>query len=53
LFWWCVWTGTGVAAVEGLSQLTKADTVFIQKQEKVTKSFLGSTTAVNGICTRE
>jgi len=43
--------GTGIAAVDGLSNLTKADSVFIQKQEKITKSFLASTTAVNGICT--
>ena len=49
---WLVWTGTGIAAVDGLSNLTRADTVFIQKQEKITKSFLASTTAVNGICTR-
>jgi len=43
--------GTGVAAVQGLSQLTKADTVFIQKQEKISKSFFSATTAVNGLCT--
>ena len=43
--------GTGVAAVQGLSNLTNADTVFIQKQERITKSFLSSTTAVNGLCT--
>jgi len=43
--------GTGVAAVEGLAQLTKGDSVFIQKQEKITKSFLSSTVAVNGLCT--
>ncbi|KAI0294204.1 hypothetical protein BC826DRAFT_910146 [Russula brevipes] len=42
---------TGVAAVQGLSDLTNADTVFIQKQERITKSFLSSTTAVNGLCT--
>jgi hypothetical protein len=44
--------GTGIAAVQGLSGLTKGDSVFIQKQEKITKSFLGSTVAVNGLCTR-
>jgi len=43
--------GTGIAAVQGLSGLTKGDTVFIQKQEKITKSFLSSTVAVNGLCT--
>jgi hypothetical protein len=45
-------TGTGVASVEGLSNLTTADTVFIQKQERITKSFFSSTVAVNGLCTR-
>ncbi|KAI9454177.1 hypothetical protein F5148DRAFT_445145 [Russula earlei] len=43
--------GTGVAAVEGLAGLTKGDSVFIQKQERITKSFLSSTVAVNGLCT--
>ncbi|KAI0271305.1 hypothetical protein BC834DRAFT_435993 [Gloeopeniophorella convolvens] len=43
--------GTGVASVQGLSKLTTADTVFIQKQEKITKSFLSATVAVNGLCT--
>jgi len=43
--------GTGVAAVQGLSDLTNADTVFLQKQERITKSFLSSTTVVNGLCT--
>jgi hypothetical protein len=45
-------TGTGVASVEGLSNLTNADTVFIEKQEKITKSFFSATVAVNGLCTR-
>lgn len=44
--------GTGIASVQGLSGLTKGDTVFIQKQERITKSFLSSTVAVNGLCTR-
>jgi hypothetical protein len=44
--------GTGIAAVQGLSGLTKGDSVFIQKQERITKSFLSSTVAVNGLCTR-
>ena len=44
--------GTGIASVQGLSGLTKGDSVFIQKQEKITKSFLSSTVAVNGLCTR-
>jgi hypothetical protein len=43
--------GTGIAAVQGLSGLTKGDSVFIQKQEKITKAFLSSTVAVNGLCT--
>jgi hypothetical protein len=43
--------GTGIAAVQDLSGLTKGDTVFIQKQEKITKSFLSSTVAVNGLST--
>jgi len=43
--------GTGVASVEGLSSLTTADTVFIQKQERITKAFFSSTVAVNGLCT--
>lgn len=43
--------GTGIAAVQGLSGLTKGDSVFIQKQERITKSFLSSTVAVNGLCT--
>jgi hypothetical protein len=43
--------GTGIAAVQGLSGLTKGDSVFIEKQEKITKSFLSSTVAVNGLCT--
>jgi hypothetical protein len=43
--------GTGVAAVQGLSDLTNADTVFMQKQERITKSFLSSTVVVNGLCT--
>ncbi|KAH9167705.1 hypothetical protein EDB89DRAFT_111108 [Lactarius sanguifluus] len=42
--------GTGVAAVQGLSGLAKGDSVFIQKQEKITKSFFSSTVAVNGLC---
>jgi hypothetical protein len=45
-------TGTGIASVQGLSGLTKGDSVFILKQEKITKSFLSSTLAVNGLCTR-
>jgi hypothetical protein len=44
--------GTGIAAVQGLSGLTKGDSVFIQKQERITKSFLSSTVVVNGLCTR-
>ena len=44
--------GTGIAAVQGLSGLTKGDSVFIQKQERITKAFLSSTVAVNGLCTR-
>ena len=48
----CVCPGTGIAAVQGLSALTNADTVFIQRQERITKAFLSATTAVNGICTR-
>jgi hypothetical protein len=44
--------GTGIAALQGLSGLTKGDSVFIQKQERITKSFLSSTVAVNGLCTR-
>jgi len=44
--------GTGIASLQGLSGLTKGDSVFIQKQEKITKSFLSSTVAVNGLCTR-
>ncbi|KAH9979201.1 hypothetical protein BJV74DRAFT_130981 [Russula compacta] len=43
--------GTGVAALQGLSGLTKGDSVFIAKQEKITKSFFSATVAVNGICT--
>ena len=43
--------GTGIAAVQGLSGLTKGDSVFIEKQERITKSFLSSTVAVNGLCT--
>lgn len=42
--------GTGIAAVEGLSGLTKGDSVFIAKQEKISKSFFSSTVAVNGLC---
>ena len=44
--------GTGIAAVQGLSGITKGNTVFIEKQEKITKSFLSSTVVVNGLCTR-
>jgi len=43
--------GTGIAAVQGLSGITKGNTVFIEKQEKITKSFLSSTVVVNGLCT--
>jgi len=43
--------GTGIAAVQGLSDLTNADTVFIEKQQRISKSFFACTTAVNGICT--
>ncbi|KAI9436015.1 hypothetical protein H4582DRAFT_1958494 [Lactarius indigo] len=42
--------GTGVAAVQGLSGIAKGDSVFIQRQEKITKSFFSSTVAVNGLC---
>ncbi|KAI9434118.1 hypothetical protein BJY52DRAFT_1422542, partial [Lactarius psammicola] len=42
--------GTGIAAVEGLSGLTRGDSVFIAKQEKISKSFFSSTVAVNGLC---
>ncbi|KAH9041077.1 hypothetical protein EDB85DRAFT_1924102 [Lactarius pseudohatsudake] len=42
--------GTGVAAVQGLSGLAKGDSVFILKQEKISKSFFSSTVAVNGLC---
>lgn len=48
---WLADVGTGIAAVQGLSGLTKGDSVFVQKQEKITKSFLSSTVAVNGLCT--
>ena len=47
-----VFAGTGIASVQGLSGLTKGDSVFIQKQERITKSFLSSTVVVNGLCTR-
>jgi hypothetical protein len=45
-------TGTGIASVQGLSTLSTADTVFLQKQERITKAFFSSTVAVNGLCTR-
>jgi len=48
---WLADIGTGIASVQGLSGLTKGDSVFILKQEKITKSFLSSTLAVNGLCT--
>jgi len=48
---WLADIGTGIAALQGLSGLTKGDSVFIQKQERITKSFLSSTVAVNGLCT--
>jgi len=48
---WLADIGTGIASVQGLSGLTKGDSVFIQKQERITKSFLSSTVAVNGLCT--
>ncbi|KAI0280916.1 hypothetical protein BGY98DRAFT_282161 [Russula aff. rugulosa BPL654] len=48
---WLADIGTGIAAVQGLSGLTKGDSVFIQKQERITKAFLSSTVAVNGLCT--
>ncbi|KAI0298788.1 hypothetical protein B0F90DRAFT_1731090 [Multifurca ochricompacta] len=43
--------GTGIASVQGLSGLTRGDSVFLAKQEKITKSFFSSTVAVNGLCT--
>jgi hypothetical protein len=43
--------GTGIASVQGLSGLTKGDSVFIAKQERITKAFLSSTVVVNGLCT--
>jgi len=42
--------GTGIASVQGLSGLSKGDSVFIAKQEKIAKSFFSSTVAVNGLC---
>jgi len=48
---WLADIGTGIAALQGLSGLTKGDSVFIQNQERITKSFLSSTVAVNGLCT--
>jgi len=42
--------GTGIAAVQGLSQLTRKDSIFIEKEEKVSKAFFSSTVAVNGLC---
>jgi len=48
---WLADIGTGIASVQGLSGLTTGDSVFIQKQERITKSFLSSTVAVNGLCT--
>lgn len=43
--------GTGIASVNGLAGLTKGDSVFILKQERIAKSFFSATTAVNGLCT--
>ena len=43
--------GTGIAAVQGLSGITKGNTVFIEKEERITKAFLSSTVVVNGLCT--
>ena len=43
--------GTGIAAVQGLSRMTNADSVFIVREERITKSFLSSTVVVNGLCT--
>jgi len=42
--------GTGVAAVHGLARLTRSDSIFIEKEEKVSKAFFSSTVAVNGLC---
>jgi hypothetical protein len=42
--------GTGIAAVQGLSQLTRSDSIFIEKEEKISKAFFSSTVAVNGMC---
>jgi len=42
--------GTGIASIQGLSGLSKGDSVFIAKQEKIAKSFFSSTVAVNGLC---
>jgi hypothetical protein len=42
--------GTGIASVHGLSVLTRSDSIFIAKLEKISTAFFSSTVAVNGLC---
>ncbi|KAI0056488.1 hypothetical protein BV25DRAFT_1920929 [Artomyces pyxidatus] len=44
--------GTGIASIIQLSEVSlSSDSVFLAKQERVTKSFFSATLATNGLCT--